>query len=175
MRRLALSLISLLLLSGLAVEARAQLDGPALMREGNALFRSGLYRGALLRYQEARVRGLDSALLDYNVGITYYKIGEYGAAAEALTAARRDPGLAALAAYNLGLMQRAAGRPAEARQWFATAAESASNRTLRRLARNAAESPTAIVESDRGRRERSGARTEARAPSFNLTVDAAYG
>jgi len=175
MRRLAFSLLSLLLLSGLAVEARAQLDGPALMREGNALFRSGLYRGALLRYQEARARGLDSALLDYNVGITYYKIGEYAAAAESLTAARRDPNLAALAAYNLGLMQRAAGRPMEAREWFATAAQSTSNRTLRRLARNAAESPTAIVESDRGRRERSGARTEARAPSFNLTVDAAYG
>jgi tetratricopeptide (TPR) repeat protein len=175
MRRLAFSLISLLMLSGLAVEARAQLDGPALMHEGNALFRSGLYRGALLRYQEARARGLDSALLDYNVGITYYKIGEYTSAAESLTAARRDPNLAPLAAYNLGLMERAAGRSAEAQQWFATAAESASNRTLRRLARAATEGPATIVERERPNREQRGTRTEAAAPSFNLTVDAAYG
>jgi tetratricopeptide (TPR) repeat protein len=151
-------------------------DGASLMLEGNALFRSGLYRAALLRYREASASGLDSALLDYNLGVTHYRLDQYPEAERALERASQDVTLRALAAYNLGLTHRAAGRTAEAQRWFDTAATAADDGDLQRLARRAAESvheqPRTITAE-----ARASVRQGFDAPigQFNLRVTAAYG
>jgi hypothetical protein len=109
-----------------------------LFAEGNDLARSGVYRTALLRYREAAAAGFDTALLHYNVGVVYYKLGEFAAAAAEFAQASAAPDLAALASYNRGLALRAAGERAAAAEAFAAAAETADQRALRRLADDAA-------------------------------------
>jgi tetratricopeptide (TPR) repeat protein len=105
-----------------------------LFAEGNSLVRSGVYRTALLRYREAAAAGLDSPLLHYNLGVVYYKLGEFDDAAAEFARAATDPELASLATYNRGLAQRASGDRAAAQQSFAEVAENADERELRRLA-----------------------------------------
>ena len=116
-----------------------------LFAEGNALVRSGVLRTALVRYREAAAAGLDTPLLHYNVGVVYYRLGEFADAAEEFARAAAAPELAALASYNRGLAQRASGDHAAATLSFQAAADSADDRDLRRLATSAAEGapPTA--------------------------------
>ena len=131
------SLIPLAFMSFLAAGPAAAQDASALFAEGNSLVRSGVYRTALLRYREAAAAGLDSALLHYNLGVVYYKLGEFDDAAEEFTRAAADPALASLATYNRGLAQRAGGDSTAAEQSFNTVADSADERELRRLAEGA--------------------------------------
>jgi tetratricopeptide (TPR) repeat protein len=132
-----------LLLSACATLATApcmaQMSGAELMQEGNALARDGIYRTALLRYREAAAAGLDTPLLHHNVGVAYYRLGEYGNAAQEFerAAAAPDERLQAIAQYNLGLARRAAGDRAGAESAFRSAADSAPGRSLRRLADHA--------------------------------------
>jgi tetratricopeptide (TPR) repeat protein len=116
-----------------------------LFAEGNALVRSGVYRTALLRYREAAAAGFDTPLLHYNVGVVYYTLGEFAAAADEFARAAGAPELTALASYNRGLAQRAAGDHAAATLSFQAAADSADDRDLRRLATSAAASPQAFT------------------------------
>jgi hypothetical protein len=111
-----------------------------LFAEGNALVRSGVYRTALLRYREAAAAGLESPLLHYNLGVAYYELAEYAAAADEFARAAADPSLAALATYNRGLAERAGGDAAAAGDAFAAAERQADARALRRLAQAAGES-----------------------------------
>lgn len=116
-----------------SISASAQPGGRALMAEGNDLFRSGLYRAALLRYREASAAGLDTPLLHYNLGVTHYKLEQYGAAQVELELASRDSRLAPLALFNLGLASRARNERAAAERWFNLALERAEQRDLRKL------------------------------------------
>src|SRR5262245_58045892 len=103
----------------------AQLSGADLMQEGNALARAGIYRTALLRYREAAAAGLDTPLLHYNVGVAYYRLGEYSDAAQEFerAAASPDDRLQAIAEYNMGLALRAGGDRAGAERAFRSASE----------------------------------------------------
>lgn len=125
-----------------AAPSDAQLDAEASFREANSLFRSGLYRAALLRYREASAQGLASPLLDYNLGVVFHALGDYEQAADRLRAAAASPALAPLAYYNLGLALGAAGRSEEARTSFERSAALADNRRLRDLAERAAALPS---------------------------------
>jgi tetratricopeptide (TPR) repeat protein len=138
-------LISSLLLASLAAltaaQAAAQTSGEALMREANHLFRSKAYGAALERYHEAEKAGLSSPLLDYNIGLTCYRLGKYDDAVMYLERAYRDDGLASLAAYNLGLAERASGHPDQAARWFDVAATRATGTPLEKLARQSLAQP----------------------------------
>jgi tetratricopeptide (TPR) repeat protein len=151
-----------------------------LFAEGNALVRSGVYRTALLRYREAAAAGLETPLLHYNVGVVYYELGEFAAAAEEFARAAGAPELAALASYNRGLAQRAAGDHAAATLSFQAAADSADDRDLRRLATRAAESApppaTATTEARPTRRApRATVEPEGRIGEFRLVAAAHLG
>ena len=175
-RRLAacLPVTVLVLLSAAAPAAHAADD--SLMREGNSLFRAGLYRAALLRYREASADGSSSALLDYNLGVTHYRLEQYAEAEAALERASGDATLHALATYNLGLTRRAAGDTAGAQSSFDAAAEAADDGDLRRLARRAAESVNAQPQSAPSEaRASTWQRPDTRIGEFNLLVTAAYG
>ena len=141
MSRLIASLLLASFAALTAAQAAAQTNGEALMREANQLFRSKVYRSALMRYHEAEKAGLSSPLLDYNIGLTCYRLAQYDDAVTYLERAYRDDGLAALAAYNLGLAERAAGRADEATRWFDVAATRASGTPLEKLARQSLAHP----------------------------------
>ena len=100
----------------------------------------GLSRGAE-RYHEAEKAGLSSPLLDYNIGLTCYRLGKYDDAVTYLERAYRDEALASLAAYNLGLAERASGNANEAARWFDVAATRASGTPLEKLARQSLAPP----------------------------------
>src|SRR3954468_819834 len=141
MRRLIGSLLLASVAALGASQAVAQTNGEALMREANHLFRSKVYGAALVRYHEAEKAGLSSPLLDYNIGLTCYRLGQYDAAVTYLERAYRDEALASLAAYNLGLAERASGNAGEAARWFDVAATRASGTPLEKLARESLTPP----------------------------------
>jgi tetratricopeptide (TPR) repeat protein len=123
-----------------AAAAAAEGDATALFRDANGLMRSGIYHAALLRYRQAAAAGLDTPLLHYNLGVTYYRLGQYPQAVSEFQRAAEDPDLAALATYNGGLAHRAAGDAGAALEAFKTVAGQARQRDLRRLAQRAAAS-----------------------------------
>jgi tetratricopeptide (TPR) repeat protein len=177
MPRCAPAFVVAMLIVLAAVPAAAQTDGAALMREGNTLFRSGLYSEALLRYREANAAGLDSGLLQYNLGVTYYKLAQYPEAELWLERASHEATLAPLAAYNLGLTYRAAGDAAAAERWLGVAAASAGDAELRALARRAAATPRARQPDASTRAPRSTTRDRREPPvgELRLLANAAYG
>jgi tetratricopeptide (TPR) repeat protein len=150
-----------------------------LFAEGNALVRSGVYRTALLRYREAAAAGFDTPLLHYNVGVVYYELDEFAAAAEEFARAAGAPELTALASYNRGLAQRAAGDHAGAALSFQAAADSADDRDLRRLATSAAEAPLPTADTAAARPTRREPRAtvepEGRVGEFRLLAAARLG
>lgn len=134
------TLILLTFVTCVAAGQAAAQSAAELVAEGNALVRSGVYRTALLRYREAAAAGLDTPLLHYNVGVVRYELGDFADSAAEFAQAAAEPALAALASYNRGLALRAAGDSVAATAAFAAAADTASDRDLRRLAADAAES-----------------------------------
>ena len=132
----------LFLLSILAVLVRpdgawGQTSGADLIREGNQLFRDGIYRVALLRYEQAELLGYTSAQLDFNKGVTYYKVRRYDDAEAAFEKAAENSRLAPLAYYNIGLVKRAQRNYQGARRWFQLAHDRSPDRKLRKLAARA--------------------------------------
>lgn len=117
-----------------ATTVAAQPAGSALLQTGNTLFRSGQYAEARDRYEEALATGLDTPLLHYNLGVAYYRLGNFQKAELALMRAAEDPTLAALATYNLGLATLAAGWPEVAASRFESVASLTSDRRLIGLA-----------------------------------------
>jgi hypothetical protein len=170
--RVLVGLGLVLALLATTLPAAAQLEGANAMSEGNALFRSGLYHTALLRYREAGAAGVDSPLLHYNLGVTYYRLERFAEAQESLERATHDPTLGPLAAYNLGLAYRATGDFANAQRWFDAAAAE-----IPALTRNVGVSlqPQPSAARSEGARTLSRDRRDTPIGEFNIRVDAAYG
>lgn len=112
-------------------------DSPTLLRAGNEAFRAGKYRLAVSKYLQAQKQGTHSALLDFNLGVTYYRLEDYAAADRAFRAAARDSAFTARAWYNLGLVHWARDDPHTARIWFSWVLRSSTNARLRSLAARA--------------------------------------
>lgn len=130
----------LLLCAALGAQAAAQETATELFDEGNRLFRDDLYWAALLRYEQAAGAGMQSPLLDFNTGVAHYRARQYDRAATAFEAAAREPRLAWLARYNLGLTARAAGDRARALRYFQEVSEQEARPDLAALASRAIES-----------------------------------
>ena len=80
-----------------------------MFADGNRLFRDDLYWAALLRYEQAREAGLNSAVLYYNIGVAHYRAGQYNRARDSLLIAEQSPKLRVVTHFNLGLAEYAAG------------------------------------------------------------------
>ncbi len=115
------------------VTASPEASPQALMAEGVSAFQAGELERARQLLEQARAAGLDSASLRYNLGVVYYRLELYPLAREAF-AALLDSRHADLARYNLGLVAKADGRPAEAQTWFQAVAEETGQDKLRKLA-----------------------------------------
>jgi len=103
--------------------------------DGNRLFRDDLYWAALLRYRQASESGMNTPLLNYNMGIAHYQAGQHIRAREVLMKALDSPSLRVPAQYNLGLNAYAAGNEAEALRWFRLARDQQVNEKLADYAR----------------------------------------
>ena len=130
-------LLCLLLCVSLPVNVHAQAAGDALFKEGNRLFRAGLYYAALGRYRDAQAAGKQSSLLHYNMGVAHYKLGHYQDAKAALSEAAKEPRLVGMAYYNLGLTARAMRDLDDAEHWFQLARDRAANQKIQKLATRA--------------------------------------
>ena len=144
--------------------------------DGNRLYRDDLYWAALLRYQQAGESGMNTALLNYNMGIAHYQAGQHIRAREALMKALDSPSLRVPAQYNLGLNAYAAGNYDEALRWFRLARDQQVNEKLADYARvaiarirkrQAVDDPI-VVEAKKRRRE-------ARFTDLDLSATVSFG
>lgn len=89
-------LLFLLILFVASIEARP-------INEGNKLFATGDYEGALTKYVKAREAEPANPLLFYNIGTCYYQLGKWEEAKSELETAMRmpDSSLSSKASYNL--------------------------------------------------------------------------
>ena len=74
-----------------------------LFADGNRLFRDDLYWAALLRYREAAAEGMDTPLLQYNIGVAHYRAKQHARARDALQESATYGPLTEISHYNLGL------------------------------------------------------------------------
>lgn len=103
------------------------------MAAGIDYFQNGELESARIAFEAARAAGLESNSLMYNLGVVYYRLGEYELAANAFSALLGTSSQA-LAEYNLGLVAKAAGNPDTARLWFTRAASESAHEKIRALA-----------------------------------------
>lgn len=78
--------------------------GTDFFTKGVIAFHAGNYKAALAAFLKARRLGNNSTNLRYDLGSTYFKLGRYRDAAREFRALVKNPALAGLAHYNLGLI-----------------------------------------------------------------------
>jgi len=121
-----------------AIGDDSQSRAGTLYADAQAAFKRSDYRVAADLYQAADRAGFKDPVIFFNLGVTHYKLANYGAAEAAFATASTYPKIAPLALYNLGLVARKAGEPAEARGWFQQAAQQpGASAKIRRLAEHA--------------------------------------
>ncbi|MDX1563353.1 MAG: tetratricopeptide repeat protein, partial [Gammaproteobacteria bacterium] len=112
--------------------ATAAADASGHFARGSAAFAAGDYAMAAAEF-EAAVGGSSGPAVLYNLGVSYYRLGDYEEAEQTFrTLAREFPAMRALADYNIGLALVRQDRIAEARSAFerATAADDEQIATL---------------------------------------------
>ena len=119
--------------------AGAATQGAQAFDQGIQAFHAGDYPAALQSFLDAQRAGLDTPGLHYNLGATYYRLDRYAEAEHEFQVLVRDPGWAALAHYNLGLIAQHMGRPQQAIEHFEQAHRTTSDLNLRTLAATALE------------------------------------
>jgi len=117
----------------------AATDGAQAAEQGIKAFRAADYPAALRSFLDARRAGLDTPVLRYNLGATYYRLGRYPEAEHEFRALAPDPKWAPLAHYNLGLTAQRAGRRQQAMEYFEQAHRITTDPNLRTLAATALE------------------------------------
>ena len=121
--------------AGVLSPARAATpNAETTMRQGIDEFRTGAFARALEKFLQARAAGLDTPVLRYNLGATYYKLGQDDKAAAQFESLLADPKFSDFARYNLGLIAERAGRKADARRYFTAVEKESRNAQLRSLA-----------------------------------------
>jgi hypothetical protein len=98
------------------------------------LFNKGEYQQALKGFQHAQELGIKGPAIEYNLGVTHYKLGNYRQARQHFSRLVEDKGMRPLAAYNLGLVYDKLGQHDEAIKWLRVSYEEAGNRKLKTLA-----------------------------------------
>lgn len=102
---------------------------------GETAFAAADYRRAVEHFEAARDAGLAGPAVHYNIGVSYYRLGEYERAGQTFSMiAERFPAMRELAVYNLGLALLRQDRQAEAVAAFERAA-SAPDEVVAGLAR----------------------------------------
>lgn len=112
----------------------AQAAGKSEFDAGVQAARQGDYRQALDYFMQAMKNGMDTAALQYNLAVSFYKTGRMEAAKKAFLNAAQKPAMAGPAYYQLGRIAREQGQEDQARVWFQKAYRHARTGKMRRLA-----------------------------------------
>jgi len=78
-------------------------DATDSFKQGIAAFDKKDFQHAIDMFQQAKSQGFNKPSLIYNLGVSYYKIGDYKKAEQEFLQLTKDPSMSALAFYNLGL------------------------------------------------------------------------
>lgn len=107
-----------------------------VFQQGVSAFRQQEYARARDAFEQALHRGLATPGLHYNLGVTYYRLGEYALAAQQFQRLTAIKKWRALAYYNLALVAEKRGSPEEALRRYGQVADGGDAR-LADLARRA--------------------------------------
>ena len=127
--RLALGL--LLCCPVLALGAGDQAPQPDPFEKGVEAYRAGDYAAALAAFLEARPAGWSAANLQFNLGLTYYKLRRYDEARAVFQQLRQYPGYAPIADYHLALIAAQLGERERAIELLQPIAASAPQAAMR--------------------------------------------
>ncbi|WP_455380773.1 tetratricopeptide repeat protein [Acidihalobacter prosperus] len=103
--------------------------------KGVSAFHAGNYKAALTAFLKARKLGNRSTNLRYDIGSTYFKLGRYREAAREFYALVKNPALASLAHYNLGLIALSRHDKKQAIRQFRLAVKKTDSNKIRALVR----------------------------------------
>jgi hypothetical protein len=94
-------------------------DPSDLFADASAAFAAGDYAAAAASFEAARAAGMDGPAVEYNAGVSYYRLGAFERAEHVFRSlAQSYPDMRALADYNLGLVLTRQSRTFEAREAF---------------------------------------------------------
>lgn len=88
--------------------------GMEFFNEGVKAASAGDYRSALSHFQKARKAGLNIPALQFNFGVTYYRLGQYENARKVFVELSKIDSYRQLANYNLGLVANKQNKKSEA-------------------------------------------------------------
>jgi hypothetical protein len=127
-------IIAVLLVFTTAGTVQSADDADNSFQAGLKAFRSGDYQNALGHFEEARRLGLNRPGLDFNLGVSYYKVQDYPLARDAFIRAATNTNIRPLAYYNLGLVELRLDNRQAATRWFREARAATQNEDLKSLA-----------------------------------------
>ncbi len=104
-------------------------------RQGADAFRAGDYDQALEFFVRQQEQGDQRAVLTYNIGACYYRLGQYREAAVHFRSLISDPQWQDLGRYNLALSERRLGHLSSAHDLLTRVSKEAGDQRLRQLAR----------------------------------------
>ncbi len=100
---------------------------------------AGDYKNALSHFLRVRELGQDKPVLDYNLGVTYYRLGQYSEARKVFIRLVKEPEFTHLAYFNLGLIANKSGDERSATDWFLRTYDNTSDAKLKALSAKALE------------------------------------
>lgn len=127
------ALLAVLLLVNSAAAVAA--DPDTAWASGSVAFAAGRFDEALRHFVTARDGGLGGPAVHYNIAVSQYSMGDYGAARRTFQLiARQYPSMRGLAEYNVGLAERRLGNPDAAQRQFIAAYRHSNDEKVRALA-----------------------------------------
>lgn len=138
-----------LLLSVPVAVAAPNDEADTSFEHGVEAFRAGNYEQALQAFERARILGLDSTKLQYNLGVTYYHLHRYTEARQVFESLLPIEAVAARAHYNLGLVALRQQLDDEAYAHFSLVARTTGDPRLRELAEQQLAAFVPVVRSKR--------------------------
>lgn len=111
-------------------------SGEENFERGANSFQSGDYLSAIKHFEAARLQGLNSVALYYNLASSYYKQGDYLQAKRYFKRVAKSEDMKALAEYNLGLIAQKQNDNATARRYLESVIAQEKDSKLAALARS---------------------------------------
>ena len=127
-------ILSIMLMFSPFVFAQPGMDD---FNQGVNAAKKGDYQSALKFFEKAKKGGLDTPALQFNLGVTYYKLDRLVEAKKAFTGLIRLDNYSQLAYFNLGLIANKQNKKAEAVEAFQRAYKTGKSDKVRALSREA--------------------------------------
>ncbi|MFP3983751.1 MAG: tetratricopeptide repeat protein [Desulfurivibrionaceae bacterium] len=139
------------ILLAVTVSAAEQDPGLSRYRQGIEMFRSGDYRQALDHFEAARQEGREGPTLIYNLGVSHYKLEQFGEAEDLFEElVEQYPEWQDLGRYNLGRIAMQRGDDEKAAEFFRLVRRTSSNEKLVHLAGEGLTTLNVPLETTRG-------------------------